>query len=182
MRNYKFLKSTIIILALIIVGVFVTFYFVVNGIKNKNQNIAKLQNERAGHLNDGRYLESMKNIVNQFSSSISQIESSIVSKDGDVAIIETIEQIGQKNNLELSVDSISEEDLPSTKDSGITTLKISARTSGSWKSIYNFVSELEALPYKVKIQRLSFSTSVDNTKSTERKWQNVFEIKLLKYK
>lgn len=185
MRNYKYLNKIIIILALLIVAVSVLFYFVASGIKSKNENIAKLKSDLSVRASEKEYLFSMQNMLNKVDTSISQIDSSVLSSDGDVSIIENIEQIAKKNGLDVSIDSLSIEDLPSTLNSGMTTLKIRAKTEGNWSSIYNFVYELSSLPYKIKIERFLL-TAVPGTStvkgSTGRQWQNVFEIRLLKYK
>lgn len=182
MRNYKSLKRIIIILSVIIAVVFGLFFFTITGIKNKNENITKLQNELLDHASESKYLASIQNIVSKANISIEQINSSILSSDSNVVIIETIEQIATKNGLEITIDSIAVEDLVATKDSDMTTLKIRVKTNGKWIQTYNFISELESLPYQINVEKSSLITGAEAGDLKDRLWQNVFEIRLLKYK
>lgn len=186
MRNYKSLKKIIIILVIFVIIISAIFAYVLINIKNKNENISELHNKLISSSVDSKYLESMQNMVNSADASISQIEASILKSDGDVLIIEKIEQLAKKNGLEVAIDSIAVEDLASLGDSGMTTLKIRAKTIGAWTQVYNFISELVALPYKIRIEGFSLVNNPDITASipgsNANQWQNVFEIRLLKYK
>jgi len=188
MRNYKSLKKIIIILVIFAIAVFVIFAYILINIKKKNENISNLRNKLISSSVDSKYLESMQLMLSSANDSISQIDSSILKSDGDVLIIETIEQLAKKNGLEATIDSIAVEDLVSLGDSGMTTLKIRAKTSGEWTQIYNFISELTALPYKIRIEGFSLVNNPDTAVSTSQvglnthQWLNIFEIRLLKYK
>lgn len=186
MRNYKPLKKIIMILAVLIVLVLSIFIFILFSIKSKNENISKLKNDLAQHSNENQYLGSMQNMVNTANTSINQVNSSILKSDGDVFIIETIEQLAKKNGLDVTIDSLAVEDLASLKDSGMTTLRIKAKTAGAWAPMYNFISELTAMPYKIRVEGFSLISNTDGVTSTVKKgivqWQSVFEIRLLKYK
>lgn len=186
MKSLKSLKQTISILSLAVLALFAAQYFLYRDIKTKNEKVGTLEHELSLQNNRQDYLISMQRLIQSMSGDIESINNSIVPADGDVEFIENIESIGKNNGLKVTIDSLVFEDDPSYKNANVTGLKVKAKTSGSWSGTYAFLTELESLPVKVKINRFALSNvSSDagiDTKKTGQIWQTGFEIVVLKYK
>ncbi len=118
---------------------------------------------------------------------IEKIDSSIVAKDGDVVFIENLEGLAKQNKLSIDISSLTFNDDTPASAAGLTVFKISAKTSGSWSGTYAFLSEIESLPYKVKITRYSAVTTGPSVGTDEKTlnnaiWSSLLELEVLKYK
>lgn len=191
MNHKKALKKILILSVVFIMILCFVIIFVFLDIKSKNENIFKLEDELSSQTEKSQYLLKMQKIVRDANNSIDQIDSSILKSDGGVKIIEDVENLAEKNGLEVKIEAITIEEIPFTNDSDIMAFKIKAKTKGSWSGTYNFISELESLEEKIKINRFvlnlttdDFDSSTNNIelKNLKVKWQSSFEVYFLKYK
>ncbi len=178
-------KKFVILLAIITLGIFVSYYFVYKDIKQKNEHISALSQEITVQSSRQQYLATTEKLIENLNTDIDKMNHSIISKDGDVAFIESLEKIAKDNNISIDIDTIDVSDEPSTPASGITILHLKAKTKGEWKGMYTFLSQLESLPYKVKITQFiltNVSKSATDTEKASTSWQSSFDIRVLKYK
>ena len=175
------------ILAVIFLGA--GCYYIFHDIKNKNESISNLQNELTIKTQNQKYMIEAERIIKNSKSDITFVNNSIIATDGDVSFIEDLEALGRSEGLSVSIDSLIYEDDPSLASSTVTTLKIKAKTSGSWSGNYRFLEEIESLPFKVKVNSFNL-VSVSEIGGPDSKqptpqtlgWQGTFEIQVLKYK
>ena len=187
--NQSSLFKKILAFLIIIIFVFCFLYYIIyNDIKLKNKHTSELQNSISHRLKQDQYMSSVKMDVFNANSDIEKISNSIVSQDGDVVFIELLENIAKNNGLVLTISSLAVDDTNSLSTSTMTTLDIRAKLNGSWKGTYLFLSELESLPYNIRVDRFSLVNMLDNvvvlnkSKLTEVLWSSDFEIHVLKYK
>jgi hypothetical protein len=136
------------------------------------------------------YTSNTQKQIQALNPEIKKVESSIVPASDVVSFIEKLERVAKDNGLVIKNDSITEEyeNNPKQVSSNISFLKIKSQTTGSWRGTYKFLSELEALPYKIKISSFAISNSGAVINSTNQSggygsaWSAVFEIRVLKYK
>jgi D-arabinose 5-phosphate isomerase GutQ len=128
-------------------------------------------------------------MVDDMSTEINAIDNSIVSKNGEVGFIESLESLARENGLSIEISSLTFDNNASLASSSINILNVKAKTDGSWFGNYAFLSRLESLPFKVKINMVSLTNSssnvtsdVNNSNPSNDTWQSVFEISVLKYK
>jgi hypothetical protein len=176
MNKNKSLKITIGTLGLFIVLFFVLQFFIYKDISKKNYNTSSLANTFSQQNEMREYINSsQKNFLN-YDDDIKVVNNFIISKDGDVDFIENLESLAVKNGLTAQIDSlvlVNEKDLSSK---GLTILKIKTKIEGSWINTARFLSQVENMPFKLKIDNFSLiKTGIDNT------WQGIFEISVLKY-
>jgi hypothetical protein len=136
-----------------------------------------------------QYMISLERTIQNADPDIIRINNSIIAKDGDVEFIETLEQMAKTNGLSVSIDSLTLENNPILAGSNVTILRIKAKTQGSWLGTYTFLSELESLPLKIKVDKFGFANGGSDTQTPSGKsakatvvWQSIFEIVVLKYK
>ena len=186
MKKNKQFKGIIIILSLIIFVLFGAYYFLYLEIKQKNENIAILQSNLSMQDNKQEYVLSTQRILQNMKLDIDNINSSIVSKEGDVGFIEGLESLARENNIKITIDSLLFEDQAAFNPAAVTSLRVKAKIEGDWSGVYTFLSELESLPYKVKMDKVSIENGDAEadlsvvTPSTG--WQGFFELHVLKYK
>ena len=174
-------KKILAVLALVIAGLFAVSYFLIFQIKFKNNNISNYLNELSFQTERQQNVISLKKMLNKNSLDIVHINNSIVGNDGDVQFIESIEALAHENGLNININSLSFENSPATLNSQMMIFKIKGQTYGSWSGNYIFLEELEAMPFKIKIDKFSMDIGIDPGLKTTS-WQSNFEIRVLKYK
>ena len=135
--------------------------------------------------NRQNYLISTQKLISDLSPDLESINNSIVPSGDDVGFIEIFESVAKGNGLKIDIDFLVLKDDSSFKNANVTSLEIKAKTSGSWVGTYTFLSELESLPIKVKINNFSMDTAPGSSSDGKKQlpmWQSSFEIVVLKYK
>lgn len=188
MHSNKSLKRILIILLLICFAVFALIYLAIRDIRLKNENISSISQELLTKTDKQEYLLTTERLIENISSDLKKVDSYIVARDGDVGFIEELESLARENGLTISIDSLSVEDSKDLEASGVTTLKIRAKTKGRWSGTYTLLSQLESLPYRISVNNFSAVDTTDIPVGGKRpttpssNWQSSFEIQVLKYK
>ena len=180
-------KQIEIILLVIVVAVFVSYYFVYVDIKKKNEHISSLQIDLLFQTDKEKYILLTERAIAAVKVDLDKVNSSVISTTGDVEFIEKLEALARNNGLTMAIDSLNLEEDPKAKNPLTTILKIKANTDGSWTGTYKFMNELESLPFKIKISQYALQGSSgianeDGTKSISSQWHGTFEIRVLKSK
>ncbi|HEY0220680.1 MAG TPA: hypothetical protein VGC58_00460 [Candidatus Paceibacterota bacterium] len=188
MKKYKRFIGIFILLLILVLGLFVASFFFFSDIKSKNENISELTAYLSSEMNREDYVISTQRQLQSLEEDINILKNSIVSSSGDVQFIENLEMVARKNNLSMSIDSIMIEKDPKLASSTIDVFKIKATTEGTWSNTYKFLNQLEALPYKIRLNYFNLSggevvpSSEKNKVVTREPWEASFEIRVLKYK
>ncbi len=181
-------KKIIILLSAVSLSLFIAMYFVYVEIRSKNEKVSSVEQDLSQKNTRYDYLVSMQKLVKDIEVDIKKIDESIVPKSGDVGFIEKIESLAKKNNLNIQIESLNLTSDPKAENSTVSTLKIKASVDGSWLNMYMFVSEIESLPIKIKVNRFSLKNKdeipADRTKMAGlgKEWRGSFEISVLEYK
>jgi len=186
MDQSKLFIKIILLLIICTLSLFGVIYFVYFEIKEKNEKIMNVEQDISTQNSKHDYLVSAQKLIEDIEPDIAKIGDSIVSSNGDVAFIENLEFIARSYDLSIQIDSLTIEDDLKNESNPISTLKIKAKINGSWTNTYVFLSELESLPFKLKINKFNLISSgevsnVDKT-SSNIDWQALVEISVLKYK
>jgi hypothetical protein len=171
------------------IAIFVVCYFVYGDIKNKNENYNFILHDLSFQNDKQDYLASKLKTVENISAEINAIDNSIVSKNDEVGFIESLESLARENGLSIEISSLTLDNSASLASSTMNILNVKAKTSGSWLGNYTFLSRLESLPFKVKINMVGLTNSssgavsdVNNSNPSNDTWQSVFDIGVLEYK
>jgi hypothetical protein len=187
MKNNNSLKRIIFLLSIFVLFLFAAQYFVYRDIKIKNQKISVAERDLLLQESRQEYLLSTEKLISAIGADLQKIDDSVLAQDGEVAFINSLEDLAAKNKLKFDAEFLgSDENDVTLKNTNIKKFTIRAKISGSWSDTYTFISELESNPVKVKINSLSMSNvSLDSgidVKKFGPRWQSVFEIVVLKYK
>lgn len=186
--DYHSFKKILIVLTLFFLAFGVACYLIFADIRRKNEHISSLEHDIYLQNKSQENIISMKKEVQNAEQDFSRINNSIVPKDGDVKFIESLEKMARENNLKIVIDSLVLADNQMTSSSKITTLKITANIKGSWSGIYTFLAQMEALDTRIRVDRLTLSSSGEETSpdqktaTREKTWLGTFEIRVLKFK
>ena len=185
----EFSKRILVITSLFVAGFCLLSYIVFFDIKHKNERVSLLEHEMSFQSKKRDYMISMERMVQNADSDITLINNSIIPSDGDVRFIESLETMAHDNGLDITIDSLTFEDSRLLASSSVTALKVKAKTKGHWLGAYTFLSQIESLPFKVKIDKFALINAKDETDISANKtgapksaWQSTFEIRVLKYK
>jgi hypothetical protein len=183
MQKLKISKIIIVplLLLFLILTLFAVYYFCFVDIQNKNKNISKLENDMAVSTKRTEYLLSVERSVQSAGNDIEKVNSSVLAKDGEVGLIDLLENTAGQNGLQISIDSLSvDNSYTAMGKTNLTTLDVKATVSGNWSGVYTFLSELESLPFISRIDKFALTSLSDGVSAG--KWSGIFEIHILKYK
>lgn len=188
MYSIQTLKKILVALGILILIIFTSYYFIYREVRFRDETYQTLLRDLSFQDAKQEYLISTQKTIDGLMLDINHINDSVVSKDGDVEFIETLEAIAKESGLSIEIDSLVLSNDPTLTPHSVDVLKIRAKTRGSWEGSYLFLSRLESLPLKLKIDSFGLSNILvdvvlSNKKVVKRSvWQSVFEISVLKYK
>lgn len=190
MKKEAALKRILILLIILFVSIFWVYYSGFVDIKSKSENISQTESQLSNSIQQSQYMSLISHDVSLADSSIKQINDLIIDRENDVVFIEKFESIAKKNGLDIKINSLAVETLTTQNDNkmsdNLTTLKIKATTNGSWQKTYIFLTQLESLPFVIRIDKFalinSSDTALDQPKKGIQNWQAIIEMRVLKYK
>jgi Tfp pilus assembly protein PilO len=188
MNKESYYKKILLGLIVCVISVFVVFFYLYKQLVKKNENIANLLDRISSESSREVYAASVQKQLQTIDPDLKLIKTSIVGQTGVVSFIEELEKVAKNNGLTIENDSIAEETDPkSVASSTIVYLKVRSKTKGSWDGTYKFLSEIESLSHKVRINSFNMVSSGSDSGSSgktapKNNWDAVFEIRVLKYK
>ncbi len=188
MKN-PYSKKLVFVLGFFVLCVCVLYYFLFADIKHRNENASLFLHSVSSEIVKQQYILSLEHMIQSADSDISRVNNSFIAKDADVTFIEGLEKMAKDNRLTLSIDSLVLESDPILAGSGVSILRVKAKTQGSWSGTYTFLVELESLPLQIRVDRYGLANTFDSTVTGIKKpvksgnsWESSFEVILLKYK
>ena len=158
------------IIYLLLALFFVTLIILVYGvyeIRLENQKISDISNQADEATRESAVAGSIKSIKNSYAPSINKIESLVVTSDGLVPFIESIEKLGKDMGLTIKTTSVSLDKADPTKEIKYPSrVHISIETDGPWGGSLSFLAALESLPTKVFIDSTNLTLGVVPSDST----------------
>jgi len=107
-----------------------------------------------------------------------QLESHFAQSSDIVPFLDTIEALAPKTGAKAEVTSV---DILADN----TGLLVGMKASGTFSSLYRFLTLLENSPYELKFMRMDMNKQIDanggNKNITSREWEMVFKVKLLSF-
>ncbi len=188
MYSVQKLKKILIVLGILILAIFVSYYFIYKEVRFRDETYQTLLRDLSFQDSKQEYLISTQKIVDGLVLDINHVNDTIVPKEGEVEFIESLEIMAKESGLSIEIDSIVFSNDATIISESIDVLKIKAKTKGSWEDNYLFLSRLESLSLKLKIDSFGLSNTLADVVLTNKKviktsvWQGVFEISVLKYK
>lgn len=114
-----------------------------------------------------------KKTLEKYQKYSSTLDSYLIDSKKNIEFIEKIESVGDRLNLELSVQNIKTEDIP--EDNFHKALSMNVSAMGSWQSIMTLIILFENYPQNISIKELRLSGDVDST-TGRNVWNALFLI------
>lgn len=124
-------------------------------IKTQNENIAILASEAHQSFAKDEAVRSIKASFEKNKEALQSIDSFFISKDGVVDFINSLDTLGKQYGVTLNIGEVTSEVDLKVKDDFKETLKLRLDASGSWNSVMNFLTALENLPFRIKVDQVS---------------------------
>lgn len=138
---------------------FFLFGFLFWLIKSQNESIALLAGEVQQNSAKDDAVRSIRLLFDKNKDSLARLDSFFISKDGVVDFINSIDTLGKKYRVNLAIGEVTSEIDQKIKDDFKETLKLRLDASGSWGNVIDFLTALENLPYKIKVDQVSVGLS-----------------------
>lgn len=159
-------REQIMIIIFIVVILPVAFYFYIyqplqQDIKNKQQRLTKLQNDLKAEEN----LASDNSVLRKEYKKIKREVTSnkqVVTREGVADLIITINQLAEKNNLNL----VALQPQAEQADKSYLKHPISLQLGGSYQNMLGYLEDLYHLNYLLRIERIGFSSEVESEVSS----------------
>jgi hypothetical protein len=176
MKNYfqKIPLFLSIIFFIVFSAIFVFLYGKINDNNQKAQQDMITWQQEASRRNQ---IISLDRLLQNIQGDRAQLETHFAKSSDIVPFLDTIEKLAPKVGAIAAVDSV----IAGTDNAS---LSVGLKASGSFESIYKFLTLLENSPYELDfismdIHKLAPDTSVKNVQSS--KWEVVFKIQLLSF-
>ncbi len=157
-------KTFFIILLIVALGGMGAWYVLYGKIVGEatiiSQALAKQQESQSMQQQD----QSLASFLSTASSTAATLLSRIVPANDSVSFISMIEALAKRVPVGLQVQNVSISSAATISAEAPTanfdTLTLSLSAQGSWNQVYTFISMLETLPYKVRLNNIVLSQSV----------------------
>lgn len=175
------LKSIIISLSLVIVLLCGLYYIWYRDVSRSGTHASELEYQIANQSQTAAYMDTLEATLRTSSDDIAAVNGSVVTSDGNVAFIESLESMAHDQHLTFGIDALNIEEDPALTQYGMVFLKIKAKAEGSWADLYRYLLAVEGLPVKVRVDNVALLKSDDKDEKAPP-WRLSFEIRVMKYK
>lgn len=148
----SFLISAVVVL--FVISGYVTFFLI---IKHKNEQVSLFSQEIELYTNRENSIRNADKIAEDFKEDIEKLNSYFLTEDNVVSFIETIEDFGQKSDVEIKIGSVDVAQ-PNSKKSTDSTLTLRVDAKGSWSSVLTFMEYIENTTYSIDLNKVALSS------------------------
>lgn len=149
------------------------------------ENVAKIDQDIANEEVQKKNVESVEKVLEKTKESRDELATYILQDANIVSIVETIEKLGEKNSLAVTITGLEAEDSFEAKAGTINNVKMHVDAKGNWSNLLTFMILVENIPYKSTIDSVILRKSTLESSVSDKSlpgWSLGFNIKLLKIK
>lgn len=173
-KKLKTLLGISTLVFLLSLGAFGYIFFVTE------QNISKIAELSRGVRDQdmrSRQAQKLVAILGHTTETQDALKEFVVGESDIVKVIETIESIGTRAGVTVTISSLTAD------DTGVLgKVKGRVETRGSWNSTLTYMNAIEQLPYKITTSNISLRRDQTTEKGKAPMWNMTFSIELLKTK
>ncbi len=172
-RNHlPFFIFSIMVVIVMIGAYFYMYNFVWSSADRANDIRTKIKLEKENTAHEQNITELYKSTAADWD----RLPKFFVPSDRVVAFIESIESLGLKSGAEVSLSSVSADNLDDAVSGTLGDVKGRVDASGSWSSVMRALMLTESMPYPVMINHVVLSSSGPSDKSQNNQWRLSFDI------
>jgi len=171
----------------ITVALLVLYVFLFISLKNDVSLANQILSEALASSKNAEKLLQTEKVVKESGDLVVDIDKHIISKDdkGLAIFLNILESSGPKLGVDVHIATLAEVEQVNTP-SLFRTLKISVNLQGSWKAIFAYLKVVEDIPYKINIDKVSYSKTLSNTKDKgivdNGLWSGTIDFTVLSFK
>jgi hypothetical protein len=192
MKDISHTKKVLLITIALTLASSLIYGFLFLAVKSKNEKISAFLNEADADLKKDETLRSIKITLEDYEEEVAKLDTYFISHEGTSEFIESLESLGEKAGVALTIASVALEQDTRVKNDFKEVLRIRMETSGSWANTFTFLSIIENMPMSVRVENaavllftasddLSFNGG-DRVRSEGEYWKGSFEITAAKLK
>lgn len=179
-------KTKNLVIILIILNIFsISFFlFLFNHTNDLITESVLIENELKNEIKRDDARVFMKEDLLRAKSYEEKISGYVISKEGTVDFIKTLEQLVSSSSLKSNIKNVSNENYEKGNAIGAELMKVNVDVIGEWKNIIYFLKLLENYPLKIDIKTISlnmFSSYTVGGKIVPQ-WVGSFEFSIVKMK
>ena len=177
-RKTKIIFFTALSLVVLASVCFVLMYMSMNSLIGST-SIKEDQIKTEMQTVDSRNL--MKKDLEANSAQIAELSNFMISADGSVDFVKTLESLTSENNLKIDVKNVASADISNNK---VELLNVNTDVTGEWKNVEYFLEILENYPLKTTINKVSLNKITDNKIGGKKvsQWVGNFDFSVVKLK
>jgi hypothetical protein len=180
MKRFTTHHKTAIILGTLVTAAAFGYYVLFQALFTEIEKTSEITNEVKREERVHNTIATNKQTVVEIQGDLETIDSFFVTSDGVVNFIESVEALARNQGLSIDVRNVSLEEIAGVSYASLLEeLQVRIETRGSWQDNYNFLTQLESLPYSINIG-LSGVEHLDD--SDDPAWRGSFELAVLKLK
>lgn len=131
------------------------FYYIFS----HHASIGELQKTLESEVGKKETLQADKRLYEDFALAKEELAQAFVAKEGEVAFIEIVENLGKEVGVEIQVQGISREELGEKGNAAWENLELNVRARGTWQQLLTLFALVENLPMRVSISNFTLTTS-----------------------
>lgn len=172
----KFQSKKILILIIVcdlvaLAGYYFLFQYIKtqSGVTSSLTGTIDLSQQKNSHIN------SLRSMVKDTEIDRGKLTTFFLASDAEVTFIEKMEDLAKGSGLEANVNNVSS--VP-TDVSVVKVFQMQLATTGSWSSTLYFLSQVENLPYDVRVRAVSLSKAPSSGKAVSS-WSAAFDVSVV---
>lgn len=170
----------LLILNLVITaGIWGAYFYIIHQTRATSASFADMKNKIDFAMKKEQAFANLRKKVEANFNNSFDLKSFLIRPDQTADVVQTIEDFGPMTGTKIMMQTVSTEAAPNLTG-GADLLKIVFKIEGSKSDVAKSVALVEALPYNIKINKLSFARSGDATSTL--KWSAGVDMILVKLK
>jgi len=161
-----------VIFSVFVISVYAFVFFM---IRSGNMKISELRSDITTVLGREHQLRSSRDIVLDTELSRAELDSYLISKDGVVDFLESIESFADTARVPVEVRSVEIEPIPSS--AAVHNLSVIIAVEGRWEDVFYFLDLLESQPLSISTSRMNLEKDKEGGV-----WRLTLDFKVLKIK
>ncbi len=170
----------LLILNLVItVGIWGAYFYMLHQVRAKSASFGDLKNKVTFAMKKDQAVKDLRKKIELNFREGFDLKSFLIRPDQTADVVQTIEGFGPMTGTKITTQSVSTEEAFGMPD-GVDFLKVTFKIEGAKSDVSKSIALIEALPYNIKINKLSFAKSGDA--SSTLKWLASIDMVLVKLK
>jgi Tfp pilus assembly protein PilO len=131
--------------------------------------------------------QTVKKMMQEIGPDIETLKTRVIGSNGTVAFISSVESLARAAGVQVTINAVEVKEADLEKEK-FEQLALSINSEGTWKQVHTFLSMLESMPYKLRIETMNLTQNLytepraSSTPSTVIVWTGETSIKVLKRK